>query len=62
MGVVKKVLWIVVALCAIVGGLQTISGLMGAETVMDQCAASAMGMSWCVIPYCLARAVSQYGK
>ena len=54
-----KILWGVVAICAVIGLLD---GLLPASTMANsapqQAAGAAIGVAWAVIPYCLVKAIS----
>lgn len=54
-----KILWGVVAICAVIGLLD---GLLPAITMANsapqQAAGAAIGIAWAVIPYCLVKALS----
>jgi hypothetical protein len=58
----KKVLWIVTIVGSILGALIAVFGVAGAESAPQEAAAAAVGVAAAVIPYCLARAVSELGK
>lgn len=44
------------------GALTAIVGISAANGAPQEAAAAAMGVAFAVIPYCLAKAVSEYGK
>ncbi len=46
----------------VLGGLTVIVGISAANGAPQEAAAAAMGIAFAVIPYCLAKAVSEYGK
>ena len=54
-----KVLWIIAATGSVLGALMAIIGVAGANGAPQEAAATAMGIALAVIPYCLARAVSE---
>ena len=58
----KKFLWILVIIGSILGGLIAFIGVTAAKGAPQEAAAAAMGIAFAVIPYCLARAVSEMGK
>ncbi len=58
----KKFLWITTAIFSVLGGLTVIVGISAANGAPQEAAAAAMGIAFAVIPYCLAKAVSEYGK
>jgi hypothetical protein len=58
----KKFLWITTAICSVIGGLTAVVGISAANGAPQEAAAAAMGVAFAVIPYCLAKAVSEYGK
>ncbi len=58
----KKFLWILVIVGSIFGGLMAFIGVAAAQGAPQEAAAAAMGVAFTVIPYCLARAVSEMGK
>lgn len=58
----KKFLWIITAMSSVLGALTAIVGISAANGAPQEAAAAAMGVAFAVIPYCLAKAVSEYGK
>lgn len=58
----KKFLWIITAVSSVLGALTAIVGISAANGAPQEAAAAAMGVAFAVIPYCLAKAVSEYGK
>ncbi len=58
----NKFLWILVIIGSILGGLIAFIGVAAAESAPQEAAAAAVGIGLAVIPYCLARAVSEMGK
>jgi len=58
----KKILWAITAIGAILGALTAVGGVMAANGAPQEAAAAAVGVAFAVIPYCLAKAVSEYGK
>jgi sugar phosphate permease len=58
----KIVLWIVTIIGSVLGGLTFLAGIVAANGAPQEAAAAAMGVAFAVIPYCLARAVSEIGK
>ena len=57
-----RFLWAVTIIGSVLGGLTIIFGLAGAEGAPQEAAAAAIGVAFAVIPYCLARAVSEMGS
>ena len=57
----KKFLWIVTAIGSLLGALVVVGGVAAAKGAPQEAAAAAIGLALAVIPYCLARAVSEYG-
>jgi purine-cytosine permease-like protein len=55
----KFLLWILVVLSSGYAVFQTIFGLRLATSAPQEAAVAAMGVAFAVIPYCLARAVSE---
>lgn len=58
----KTLLWIVTIAGSIFGGLILALGLLFANGAPQQAAVAGISISLAVIPYCLARAVSEIGK
>jgi sugar phosphate permease len=58
----KSVLWVLTIIGSLIGGLVTFGGVVAATGAPQEAAAAAMGVACAVIPYCLARAVSEIGK
>jgi len=58
----KKFFWIITAISSVLGALTAIGGVSAANGAPQEAAAAAMGVAFAVIPYCLAKAVSEYGK
>lgn len=58
----SKVLWIGVILSSLLGVLIVFGAITITQTVMQESAGIALGISFAVIPYCIARAVSEIGK
>lgn len=52
-----KILWILVAVCSVVGFCQGVLMVFGANSAPQQAAGAAMGIAWAVIPYCFVRAI-----
>lgn len=57
-----KILWVLTAIGSILGGLVTLIGVTEANGAPQEAAAAAIGIALAVIPYCLARAVSEASK
>lgn len=55
----KKILWIITIIGSILGALTFFVGIAGANGRQQDAASAAMGLAFAVIPYCLARAVSE---
>ena len=58
----KKFLWVLVIIGSMLGGAAFMIGVPSAEGAPQEAAAAAIGIAFAVIPYCLARAVSEMGK
>ena len=58
----KTALWILTVLGSLIGGLTLLVGLLAAQSSPQEASVSAMAIAFAVIPYCLARAVSELGK
>ncbi len=58
----KKFLWILVIIGSILGALTAFIGIAAAQGAPQEASAAAMGVAFAVIPYCLARAVSEMDK
>ena len=58
----KKFLWIVTIIASIIGALLAFVGVVAANGAPQEAAAAAVGLACAVIPYCLARAVSELGS
>ncbi len=56
----RKTLWVITAICAVLGALITVIGISAANGAPQEAAAAAVGVAFTVIPYCLARAVSEF--
>ena len=54
-----KFLWSLTIVGSILGALTIAVGVAGATGAPQQAAAAAIGIAFAVIPYCLARAVSE---
>jgi len=55
----KTFFWVITILCSLVGALVAFIGVSAANGAPQEAASAAMGMAFAVIPYCLARAVSE---
>lgn len=58
----KKYLWILAIVGSVLGALLCVVGLAAAKEASQETVALLLGMSFAVIPYCLAKAVSEMGK
>ena len=58
----EKFFWFLAILGAIFGAFVVISGLRVAEGAPQEAVAAALGIACAVIPYCLARANSEFGR
>ena len=58
----KKFLWVLTMIGSVLGGLVVLLGVIGAKGAPQEAAAAAIGISFAVIPYCLARAAAEMGK
>ncbi|MDR2196266.1 MAG: hypothetical protein LBE50_06775 [Gallionellaceae bacterium] len=56
---IKKILWIITVVGSVLGGLMALIGIFASKSAPQEAAAAAMGLALAVIPYCLARAVSE---
>jgi hypothetical protein len=54
-------LWALTVLSAVLGGVVVTFGVFAASGAPQEAAAAAIGVALAVIPYCLARAVSEIG-
>lgn len=52
-------MWKVSIVCSIIGFLQGVILVWGANGAPQQAAGAAMGIAWAVIPYCICRAIQQ---
>lgn len=57
-----KFLWGVTAVFSVLGGISAFLGILFAQSAPQQAAAAAIALCFCVIPYCLARAVAEITK
>ncbi|MBM3273184.1 hypothetical protein FJY94_08100 [Candidatus Kaiserbacteria bacterium] len=57
----NKILWVVTAIGSALGALIAFFGMFAANGAPQEAAAAAMGIAFAVIPYCLARAVTEIG-
>lgn len=55
----KSFLWTLTVIGSVLGGLVALVGVWGATGAPQEAAAAAIGVACAVIPYCLARAVSE---
>lgn len=55
----KKMLWTLTVVGSVLGGIILILGVMSAESAPQEAAIAAIAIGLSVIPYCLARAVSE---
>ena len=55
----KRKLWILTAVCSVLGALMALIGITSANGAPQQAAAAAIGIAFAVIPYCLARAAAE---
>lgn len=54
-----KLLWILVAVCSVIGFVNgMLPAIILAESTPQQAAGAAIGIGWAVIPYCFVKAVS----
>lgn len=58
----NRIFWILTILGTILGGAIALLGVMNAKGAPQEAAAAAVGVACAVIPYCLARAVSEITK
>jgi hypothetical protein len=58
----KRFFWVLTIIGSAIGALVAFAGVLGANGAPQEAAASAMGVAFAVIPYCLARAVSEMGQ
>lgn len=58
----RKFLWILTIVGSILGALTMFFGVMGATGAPQEAAAGAIGLAFAVIPYCLARATSEFRR
>lgn len=55
----KAFLWALAVCGSILGGIVSVAGVLAAKGAPQEAAAAAIGVACAVIPYCLARAVSE---
>lgn len=55
----KALVWTISVLCSLFAGYMHVSGLMEANSAPQQAAVAAMAVAVAIIPYCLARGVSE---
>jgi ammonia channel protein AmtB len=55
----RTLLWLLTILGSLFGALVGLVGVLGANGAPQEAAAAAIGVACAVIPYCLARAVSE---
>ncbi|MDC9748676.1 hypothetical protein [Proteus mirabilis] len=54
-----KLLWILVAVCSVIGFVNgMLPAIILAESAPQQAAGATIGIGWAVIPYCFVKAVS----
>lgn len=58
----NRIFWILTILGTLLGGAIALMGIMNAQGAPQEAAAAAVGVACAVIPYCLARAVSELTK
>lgn len=58
----RKFLWVVTVICSLLGALTAIFGIASANGAPQEAAVAAIAIAFAVIPYCLARAVSELGR
>lgn len=58
----QRGLWVLTILGALLGALIAFVGVVGASGSPQEASAAAIGIACAVVPYCLARAVSELGK
>ena len=58
----KDFFWGVSALSSVIGVFVTIIGVLQAGDLQNAGGPAAVGIAFAVIPYCLARAVSEFGE
>lgn len=56
---ISLILWVVVVVASVIAGLDLVTGLNAATSAPQQAAAAAMAAAQVIVPYCLARAVSE---
>ena len=54
-----KALWVIALICGVIGFVQGVLSVFGANSAPQQAAGAAMGIAWAVIPYCICRAIQQ---
>lgn len=52
-------MWKASIVCSVIGFIQGVLMVFGAESAPQQAAGAAMGIAWAVIPYCICRAIQQ---
>ena len=58
----SNIVWVIAILMAIIGAIDGYNAYTEAETITQQIGGAAIGMAWAVIPYCIARAISELAK
>ena len=58
----KKVSWIITIIGSAIGLLTLIATLLGSNGAPQEAAGAAIAVAFAVIPYCLARALSEMGS
>ncbi len=52
-------MWKISIVCSVIGFVQGVILVWGANGAPQQAAGAAMGIAWAVIPYCICRAIQQ---
>lgn len=58
----EKAAWIATIVGCVLGALTLLGGLFGGDTAVQEAAAFALAAAFAVIPYCLARALSEMSR
>jgi NAD(P)H-hydrate repair Nnr-like enzyme with NAD(P)H-hydrate dehydratase domain len=58
----QGILWVLTILGSLFGAVVLVAGVLNANGAPQEAAAAAIGVGCAVIPYCLARAVSEFNN
>ncbi|MBC3421781.1 hypothetical protein [Pseudomonas sp. RW3S2] len=54
-----KFMWVVTIIMSLIGAIIGFTGMHAATSAPQEAAAAAMGLAWAVIPYCIAKALTE---